>query len=257
MAFLALTSAQCDADSPVDETLMQLIRTNLDDHEARIGTNEAQSNDAILTDFAAVDRDGDDWIDYDNGVGYGVGAIITEPDHLFVIHCDNSAEYFFLAGSLKRMRVQLDTAHTVVIESRIKHQTAPDLELFLGLQDAGLTGDQYADLSDCIGFVKGGATTTVKVRMAKAGSATESGNVGDTTNWTKLKLVITKVSGGALTVAAELNDSAISGSPWNTNIPDTTVLRPVMGVSAFDNSNRRMWFDYFRAYWQARPLSEA
>ncbi len=36
MAFTALTSAQGDADSPLDETLFQAIRTNFDDHEARI-----------------------------------------------------------------------------------------------------------------------------------------------------------------------------------------------------------------------------
>jgi hypothetical protein len=43
MSFLALTSAQCDANSPGDETLFQLIRTNFDDHETRIKTLEDPS----------------------------------------------------------------------------------------------------------------------------------------------------------------------------------------------------------------------
>lgn len=40
MAFTALTAAQTDANSPGDQTLMDLIRTNFDDHESRIMTVE-------------------------------------------------------------------------------------------------------------------------------------------------------------------------------------------------------------------------
>ncbi len=36
MAFLSLTQGQVDADSPINETLMDLIRTNLDDLDSRI-----------------------------------------------------------------------------------------------------------------------------------------------------------------------------------------------------------------------------
>ena len=36
MAFTSLTAAQVDADSPINETLMDLIRTNLDDLDTRM-----------------------------------------------------------------------------------------------------------------------------------------------------------------------------------------------------------------------------
>jgi hypothetical protein len=51
MAFTALTSGQCDANSPLDETLLQLVRTNFDDHESRIKSVE-DPNVRVFEHFA-------------------------------------------------------------------------------------------------------------------------------------------------------------------------------------------------------------
>lgn len=56
MAFTSITAGQTDADSPVDQTLMDLIRTNLDDLDGR-----------TITNGDAHDHDGGDGAPIDTG----------------------------------------------------------------------------------------------------------------------------------------------------------------------------------------------
>jgi hypothetical protein len=52
MTFVAFTSAECDSGSPGDETLVQKIRTNFDDHESRITTLESAFDIRLASHFA-------------------------------------------------------------------------------------------------------------------------------------------------------------------------------------------------------------
>lgn len=57
MAYSAITSGQTDADSPLDQTLMDLIRTNFADHETRMVTN-GDSHDHNGGDGAIIPQGG-------------------------------------------------------------------------------------------------------------------------------------------------------------------------------------------------------
>ena len=51
MAFTAISATDVDADSPITDTLMDLIRTNFNDHETRILTHEAIIGDYTVGDI--------------------------------------------------------------------------------------------------------------------------------------------------------------------------------------------------------------
>lgn len=259
MAFLALTSGQCDANSPVDETLMQLIRTDLDDHESRIGANESISDGAIRDDFIGTAIDTDTW----DTAGVTAPAQDGQPDHW--MHLQNGAgNSAIIAATTKRMRCDLDRNHAVTLEARLK--TTPsgtDANMFFGFQESGLTlaDASVTDTSDMIGFVRGTNANTWKFRTAKASTNSEVDNLGSTFGWQVIRITIASLSSGAdITIHVYIGDtvaslSEISGSPFidETKIP-LVELRPFFG-SQGGGGTRHTYIDYILAYWSARPLS--
>lgn len=74
MTFSALTSGQTDADSPLDQALMDLIRTNFDDHETRITANTGTG----VTNGDSHDHDGGDGATIpQGGLKTTMGAVST------------------------------------------------------------------------------------------------------------------------------------------------------------------------------------
>lgn len=259
MAFLAFTSAEMDADSPWTETQTQLIRTNFDDHENRILAVEGPSGQSILDDFACSALDTDSW---DYGNSGGSAALDGTPDHWLHYTSNGGAQYAIIAASTKRMRIDLDRNHAVVMECRFGKATAGgDGEIFVGFQDEALafSSANNADFSDMIGFIRGTNANTIKFRTATSaggGASAETNNLSNWTNWMKLKIAITSLSSGTdITIHAYIDDVEISGSPFvdETKIPNV-LLKPWIGQHG-GSAARNSYLDYARFYWTSRPLS--
>lgn len=259
MAFLAFTSAQMDADSPWTETVAQLIRTNFDDHESRIGANESLSEAAIRDDFVypsgSINTDIWDISDAANV------STAQQPDH--DVDLDNSGGVNFgaIAASVKKMRVDLDRDHSIVFECRHKSNQSDSTESwFFGLKDASIaaTSSTIVTTNDnVIGFRQGTTANTYRAICAKAASSsTLQDDIGNASAWSILKItVVSTGSGAAITVRMYVNGTEVSGSPFTTlaNIPLLS-LRPVLGESGGGGA-RIQTIDYCLAYWNARPLS--
>lgn len=266
MAFLALTSGQCDADSPLDEPLFQLIRTNFDDHEARLLPNEARNQQAIFDDFTS------DTLDAAAGVVPVLSAWVWEqddpttpstaldgtPDH-WCHFTNGAADHAAIAASAYRMRLDLDRDHTVVMECRHKSAQSDNTAVwFMGFQDASLavTGATcVTDQTDVIGFAQGSTAQTYKALAAKGGvSATVQDNIGNAANWSKLRLELTFAS-ATRQIRYFVDGTETSGSPFTTAANITLLkIRPLFG---FQNGGgaRNNYLDYVIAYWVNRPLS--
>ncbi len=97
MAFTSLTTGQTDADSPVNETLMDLIRTNLDDLDTRVTSLGVEGVNA----WASVTWSGgtptlDDSFNVSDISDDGIGLITFTWDTVF-----DTANYA-LAGGLQK-----------------------------------------------------------------------------------------------------------------------------------------------------------
>jgi hypothetical protein len=254
MAYTVITSAQCDADSPTDETLMQAIRTNFEDHEARILTNESLSDNAILSDFANSETYSTVSVPWALNA---TGTVTLNTETHCVDLIPGSGAYANLLGAPERMRVRFNTALTVVMEIRFRYLTAADCPMALGLQDVGqANANATTDVSDFIGIVIGSATKTIRFRTALGGSAAETADLGDTTNWQKVKITVTSSAGGTTrTVAGELDGSPVTWSYATSNVPNGLLMRPCLATN--NASGKSVRIDDARFYFGARPLSEA
>lgn len=263
MAFTVIAASQTDADSPLDQTLMDALRLNGDDHESRITAISAVSNQDIRDDFASSTAtwsatgagNGELWLSDESGAGV---LVLTTNDHHLNMTVATGTEYGYLRGHTRKMRVILDTAHVLVFECRFKHTVNPDPNFAFGFQDIGLVTNAVAtDVSDFIGIVKGSATKTLRFRTALGGSAAESADLGDTANWQRIKITVTiSTSGTTRTVAGELDGAAQTWSHATSNVPNSTVLAPTLAIDGPDATTRALLVDYALFYWQTRPLSE-
>ena len=255
MAYTLIASSQTDADSPLDETLFEAIRTNFIDHESRIGTNESVSEDAIMSDFANIETYVAASIPWNLNVS-GAGTINLGTDGHYV-ELDPSTGSAALLAAADRMRVRFNTAQTVIIELRFKNNTAADCAMALGLQDANFTGaTATTDVSDFIGIVIGSGTKTIRFRTALGGSAAETADLGNTDNWQTAKITVTSsTSGTTRTVTGELDGSPVTWSAATSNIPNGLSLRPCLATN--NRAGKKVWVDSARFYFGGRPLSEA
>ena len=260
MAFLALTAGQTDADSPLDQTLFDLIRTNFDDHESRIGGNESLSDGAIRDDFVGTAIDTDTWDNTTDGTGSV--AQDGQPDHFLHLAFGAGATSFAaLHATTKRARLDLDRDHDFLMQARIKLNVNTDASLIFGLRSSAVTvtlaNMSGAGTNDMIGFVRGTNANTLKFRTAKGGVAAETDNLGTTSGWTKLHMgIVSTGSGATIAVTVMVNDVEISGSPFvdETKIP-IVELYPFFGIGFGATATQRADVDYCLAYWRARPLS--
>lgn len=245
MAFNPLTSAQCDADSPIDETLTQLIRTNLDDLDARVNATEEATSDYIDTHFMCTALDTNIW------TSNGTITLLIGVNGLHTAQIDGASPAV-LAATTNKAHFRLNKDMALFMEwYGIENvpSNAPS-SVFYGFQDASLavTGTTcISDVSDCIGFIKGTTAGQFKFRMAKGGTSNEVDDFTARSTAHTLRLELSRVS-GVFSVGALLNGSHITGSPFSTNVPDTVVLRPLFGwVPNVDNLTYTM--DYVQMKW--------
>jgi hypothetical protein len=108
--------------------------------------------------------------------------------------------------------------------------------------------------NDVIAFMKGTTAGKWRFRVAKGGVATTTDNIGNRATWQKLRIEVTRASsGGTLQVRAYIDGAQISGSPFTTNIPDTTVLRKVWGAVSPGAGTTDIRLDRWETRWNAIP----
>lgn len=269
MAWTNIVSTQTDTDSPVDQTLMDAIRENLDDLNTRVTAISASSSQEIRDDFAtglgmASNWDPDIWQHETSGGGAGwEWRSTSEGNHYLHIAYGGAANHSALCSSERRMHIQLDEDHHVIVEFRIKRITnAPGAtqSFIFGLQDVSLLGGAafITDTSDFIGFTKGTNADSVLAKTSKGGvGATIADNQGDISNWTILQVDCESTTGGTVFAISFYVDGVQVGSTHTAaaNVPDTSVLVPAFG---FDDSGAGvaigLYCDYALAYWAGRPL---
>lgn len=263
MAYTTIAPGQTDADSPLDQTLMDAIRTDLDDLNTRLGAIEAFSDQAIYDDFALSVINGDIWTF--GAAGAGTAPAVALPDHVCHMIVGSSATtYSGIFATAKKMAFDLSVDHTIAFEARLKHSSATTAEFLIGFQDQTLTGTRAnnIDLSDMIGFVRGTNANTLKFTMAKASTAiTAADNLGTFyPNYATVKIVIT-FSGAtkkvqAYTGTTQADYTEVSGSPFTdtAKIPDIALM-PWIGLSNNSGGTADLYLDYALYYWLARPLN--
>ena len=248
MAWTAISSTQTDSGSPVDQTLMDAIRTNLDDLDTRVDSVHAHSTNHIRDDFACSTIDTSVW---DTAfLGGGTANIDGTYEHTVIV--SGVANYAVVAAAAGKMRFDIAEARTVVMEFRIRHAGGAVGGFFIGAQDNGLTMNATftSDISDCIGVHIPNANQWT-YRQALAGAATQSVDFASTASWQIVKITITcSATSGNRSVEVLLNGSAISGSPFTTNLP-TARLRPCIA----ETSGGGLVCDYFLAYDITRPIA--
>src|SRR3990172_1447265 len=185
MAFTALTSAQCDADSPLDETLTQLIRTNFDDHEARINSTQLATENQIVDHFFISGLNTATWLSAGQPNTF---SMPSDGTHKIRIQSGVAAgEFGILTSAVGKARFRLNQNQALYMEWRAfadQPSNAPD-NLMMGFQDGALTDviGTIADQTDMIGFVMGTTAGQWKFRTAKAASASEDDDVASRAAW--------------------------------------------------------------------------
>lgn len=265
MSYTAISASQTDSGSPVDQTLMDAIRTNLDDHETRISSLFAFGNTGIIDDFMGKDTTAPDTASWSVTSGGGASSVTDAATHSLL--CTSGAgagKFTTVRGTDWRIGIHPQVYEvTSVLQVRVKAPTYSGLGgFFFGWQDRTLadTATRATDVTDVIGFIKGTGTTWKFRTAATATGATEVDSIGDPAAWGVLRLTVTcsatagnrviRVQSG--TTEASLAD--VTGSPFtNPNIPNG-YLSPNMAFDGNTGSNV-MYFDYVLAYTTTRPLA--
>ena len=260
MAFTALTAAQTDANSPIDQTLMDLIRTNFDDHETRIGAIERVSVQDIRDEFTTSTIEVVSKWELFNQVSGSAPAIVSE----HAVQCatgGSGSGSSVLAGHAHAMRADMTEEYVVAVEWRAQETGTFGTQYVMGLNDAALTGATtlVTDISDFCGFYEGSASTW-KFRTAEGGTATETDSLGAVASWTKFRMEVT-CSGTLATrsIKVEVNDVEIAGSPFGggtaLNLPDAVTLRPAFGAFNTSGASKTLQFDYIRIFMLTEPVA--
>ena len=247
MAYTALTAAQTDADSPVDQTFTDLLRTNFDDHEARIAAITLATQNQIVEHFFISALDTSTWITAGSAPSFGVPI---DGSHQILVNA-SAAGFGILTSAVGKGRFRLNNNQALYIECRAKTEELSNAAnaILIGFQDATLADvvATVSDQTDMVGFVKGTTAGQWKFRTAKAASASEDDDVASRAAWHIFRLELAK-TGGGLTLAASVDGVAVSGSPFSTNIPDTVYLRPFFGIGA-GVDGVLIYIDYVEMKW--------
>lgn len=264
MSYTTILSTQTDADSPLDQTLMDAIRTNLDDHETRISSLFAFGNSGIIDDFLGKDAgapDASSWVTY--SPGGGSSATIKASNHTVNVIA-NGAAGAGIRGTDGRIGIHMANHElTAVCQFRIKATVIGSDQLW-GWQDRALadTTTRATTRADCIGVMKGTGTTW-KFRFANGGTNTEVDSLGTPGSFGVWRITVTcSATAGNRVVRAQLgtteaNLADITGSPWTntSSMPTGKYVQPSFFASDLGAGNGNWEIDYILAYTTTRPLA--
>ncbi len=259
MAWTAITSAQTDTDSPIDQTLMDLIRTNDQDHETRLNALSAVSSQDIRDDFIhAADSTAVNSVLWDVGEsGAGSQTPVLIDEHTLKLFKGANTAHSALSAAGERVHIDLTEEYIAILEFRIK--TANDIGSYaIGFQDVAQAVGASAvatDVSDFIGVVRGtGGDWDIIIDKAGGGPTTSAGH-GTQASWTKFKISVTcSATGGSQLVEVDVDDVSV-GALATTFIPNTVVLRPVVAANEVTTGSQELHVDYVHAYFSGRPLA--
>ena len=252
MAYVSLTSAQCDANSPLDETLMQQIRTNEDDLDARLQSFGTPSDQNIHDEFAGSVVDTDIW----TADVIGAGTVVQSPTtHLVTLTAGGAAvgNVANILAATKKIKIRMTQTQSVTLKCRFKITTISQ-SYFIGWQTDGNTGGAADDTVDAVGIDYAAASQSV-FRNSKGAATTTSAALGNVAAWQVLQIDLDQ-TGSALTLNATLDSVAFSGMPiTTTNIPDTVTLYPVASSGGDGGSLCVVVIDYYYVFYNSQPLS--
>lgn len=265
MAWTPITSTQTQAGKIVNQTLMDSIRTDLDDLNTRLNGIGVVSESNIYDDFDSTlfntrvlsagvgPEDPYTWLLQ----GTGAPTLSANPDHYAILaQAGGAADYSALIGSDYKMAFDLSRDHTVVFETRHKSAQSDITEFWtFGFQDQALIGsvNLVKDRSDFIGFIQGtGVANSYRAQTDNggAGPTIVIDDHGSAATWNILRIEIT-FAGATQQVEFFVNGTSVGTS--TTNITAVR-LRPMVG-NADGAAARTQHFDYINAYYAARPLS--
>jgi len=255
--YIRLTDADTAALAFWGQDKWRQLRDNQDSFDGRIAQLLAQSENAIVDDFFCDDIAGAgsgtvypyDPFNFGTGFQTMMGAT---GDHAVQITTVNSQLTKVLAVSKARLAFRLNRDMVGFFEAWVKDPGSAACDNMI----VGFTATPTAPAteSDVIAFLKGSSAGKWRFRVAKGGVQSETDNIGNRATSQKLRIEFTRSGGGStLQIAAYIDGAAISGSPFTTNIPDTTVMRMVWGAKtpAAGTSDFRM--DRWECRWAAIP----
>ena len=262
MAWTAISSTQTDSASPLDQTVMDAIRTNLDDLNTRMNAIGIVSDSNIHDEFTADSINtqgalGTDPCTWDLGGGT-IPVVSANPDHYALCSATGANDWSVLAASPFKMRVDLSRDHTVAYEVRHKSAQSDINEYWtFGFQDASLAhtvSNIITDRSDFIGFIQAtGAANKYRAQTDSggAGPTIVVNDYGDASVWNILRIEVT-FAGATQKAEFFVNGTSVGSS--TTNLPIVR-LRPVFGNYIVAGVTRNQYADYIDAYHAVRPLS--
>ena len=249
MAWTAISASQTDANSPVDQTLMDAIRTDLDDLNTRLTGLGSGMQDNIIDDFAGTALNTGNWTWDSSGAATDT---LTAASHLITLNSVGVGNYSNLLGGASRIQVRMTNTQSVTLKWRFKI-TGISSTSFIGWQDNSLSGANTNSAANAIGLRWAAASQSV-FTTAKGGATTTSAATGNVANWQVAQIDLIQ-TGSALTLAFYMDGVQIGSTITTTNIPDTTTLRPVIGALGDGGSASVIVIDYFYAIYNAQPLS--
>lgn len=264
MSYTTISASQTLAGAIVNQSLMDAIRNNLDDHETRISSLFAFGNNGIIDDFLGKDATAPDPILWTTSTGGGGTLIIDGTTHSAIMTSSSGVGRYcvFRARDERLHQAVQNYDMTTVLQIRIKATTLAT-GFFHGWQDSTLadTGVGRVVTNDCAGFIKGTGTTW-KFRFANGGAQTDVDSIGNPAAWGVLRITMTGSTVAASRIlrvqsgTTEANLADITGSPFTNpaNMPIGKYLHPSFAMDGNVASNVHA-IDYVLAYTTTRPLA--
>jgi len=251
-----------DADSPLDQTLMDRIRTNDQDHEDRINAFLVVNESAVNEDFttSVVNPKFEHAAQGINGVGTFVAD--THSITLGSTSSDIGGGTVHLLPTTFSVRMNVD--QKIVFEAHIKYFTngidVSEHKFVMGFQDVAMTYNTAAavtDVTDYVGWVAGGTDDTTLFYAEDAASGGQSGSdFGDVTAWQVFRVEVDATSAGTVWSARGYLDSVLK-TTHTTEIPDAVHIRPIIGHVEFTGTSitsPALSIDYFKVWHSERPV---
>lgn len=260
MSYLKVTDAQTAYKAAIGQDLMRQFRDNQEDHESRISQLLAQSHNTLIDDFLCFDDGGgggavgidEDLYALAGGASDFRPQVGVDGKHVLRVNTVNSSITKRIASKNTKLAFRLNQDLVGTFEARITDVgAAAPTNLIIGFS-ANLAPSNEDDV---IAFLKGTTAGKWRFRVAKATVATTTDNIGNRATYQKLRIDLLRSGGGStLQVRAYIDGGEISGSPFTTNIPDTTVLRMIFGSIGPGSGTTDVQLDRWEMRWTAIPV---